>query len=88
MTKTENAYWLNGTAYCAACTECEESPCMGDEERARAIRKPGVGRCGCCGEAFAAGVDGRPATEEEELMGAAVGWDGRLRGADGRFYAV
>lgn len=58
MTTTTKAYWLNGTAYCADCVECE-TPCLGEEEIARATTGDGVGRCGCCGKMF---DDGESAT--------------------------
>ena len=44
-----DAYWLNGAPYCADCVEGDE-PCMDETERQRAIREPGCGRCGCCGQ--------------------------------------
>lgn len=45
------AYWLNGTPYCADCVEGDE-PCMDESERQRAIREAGCGCCGCCGQEF------------------------------------
>ena len=53
-TETKMAYWLNGTAYCVACVECS-TPCMGEEDKAKANMDEGVGRCGCCGKMFAKG---------------------------------
>lgn len=46
-----DAYWLNGTAYCPECVE-GDTPCLGDEEIARATRSPGQGQCGCCHVGF------------------------------------
>lgn len=44
-------YWLDGVPYCPACVEAE-SPCLGDDEAARATRSPASQwdcRCACCG---------------------------------------
>jgi hypothetical protein len=44
-------YWLDGVPYCPACVEAD-SPCLGDDEAARANRSPAAQwdcRCACCG---------------------------------------
>lgn len=47
------AYWLDGTPYCAACVECEDAPCLGEEEIDAASSGPASsGRCACCGDLF------------------------------------
>ena len=48
-----NAYWTNGVAYCVDCVEIDP-PALDEAERAKAIREPGVGICGCCKRPFAA----------------------------------
>lgn len=58
-TETNKAYWLNGTAYCTSCVECK-TPCLGEEEKARATVGDGIGRCGCCGELFGGIDDSQP----------------------------
>jgi hypothetical protein len=55
-TTAAGAYGFKGTDYCVECVECD-SPCLGEEEKARTVRHEGVGRCGCCGGTFAVTVD-------------------------------
>jgi hypothetical protein len=48
---TTNWYWINGSAYCPACVECD-TPAI---DAADATRGPAEGgNCACCGETFAA----------------------------------
>lgn len=46
-----DAYWFGGSAYCVECVE-GDTPCLGNDEIARATRSPGQGQCGCCHTAF------------------------------------
>jgi hypothetical protein len=50
--ETNAAYWFNGSAYCAACVESEDAPCLGESQEAQATIGDGEGRCACCGRSF------------------------------------
>jgi hypothetical protein len=44
-------WMVDGHQFCDGCFNCEEDPCLGEEEKSRAVKVDSEeGYCACCGQ--------------------------------------